>query len=270
MNPFYEKKEASLEIYLNPNLTFPEHLHEHVEILLVKDSCIEVTVASESKLLSQGDLAVIFPGQIHSYRCVKSGDSLLLLFDPSLSESYAHILRNFLPESAFLYSETVPDDVELAFDRLFTYFFKKIPKHLNQDIASIELGSAWISVLLANLMPLLQLKERNQPESMELTHRLVIYIAEHFREPLSLDVLASALHVNKYYLSHIFSTHFKVGFRQYLNQIRLNHALYLLQTTELSITQIWEASGFNSQRSFHRFFLKIMGMTPMEYRKKLR
>jgi len=269
MNPYYEKKETKLEMHLNPKLDFPEHLHQHIEILFTKGSCIEVTVAEERKTLSDGDIAIVFPGQIHSYRCLREGASLIVLFDPSLLETYTHTIRKFLPESAFLQAETVSSDISLAFERLMSFICTEGSRVFFRKETPFELCCAWIHVILANLIPLLTLKERKQPESMELTHRLVIYIMEHFREPLTLDFLAAQLHVNKYYLSHVFSTHFKVGFRKYLNQLRLNYALHTMKTTELSITQIWADAGFNSQRSFNRFFLETMGMTPLEYRKNL-
>ena len=270
MNPFYEKKEKKLEFYNNPHLSFPEHLHEHIEILFVKEGSVEVTVSEKCNDLTVGDCAVIFPGQIHSYHCLEKGAFLLLLFDPSLSESYTHIIRKALPESAFIQKDAISSDVSLAFERLLLLFYKQTSVSPLQKDHSLALASAWIHVILANLMPLLQLKERKQSENTELTQRLVIYIMEHFREPLSLDLLAEQLHVSKYYLSHVFSAYFKMGFRQYLNQIRLNYALQAMQSTELTITQIWGEAGFNSQRSFNRFFLEMMEMTPMEYRKMMK
>ena len=132
-----------------------------------------------------------------------------------------------------------------------------------------SLCSAWIQVLLANIMPLLSLQKENQPESMELIHRLVHYVMEHFQEPLTLEVLARELHINKYYLSHIFSSRLHMNFRGYLNRIRLEYALQLIRSTRQPLTDVWEDAGFNSQRSFNRVFQETMGMTPLEYRKSI-
>ena len=58
-----------------------------------------------------------------------------------------------------------------------------------------------------------------------------------------------------------------MNFRQYLNHIRLDYALGLLRTTDYSVTRVWEEAGFNSQRSFNRFFQETLGETPLAYRK---
>lgn len=75
--------------------------------------------------------------------------------------------------------------------------------------------------------------------------------------------------MNKYYISDIFSGQLQTNFRRYLNHIRLEHAMQLIKITNAPLTDIWAEAGFNSQRSFNRAFMEIMGMTPMEYRKKI-
>jgi len=269
MHPFYEKREQKLDMYINNRLNFPEHLHKQAEILLVCENRIDVTVDGRCQTLSAGDCAVIFPGQIHSYHSHTDNKHYIFIFDPALSESYSHTIQKRIPECPFLSGTVLSEDVTLAFDRLLSIIRPKTTanKPLITKGQQTDFAKAWIHVLLANLLPLLKLEERKQPESLELTHRLVLYIMEHYKEPLSLESLAGTLHVNKYYLSHVFSEHFQMGFRQYINQLRLNHALHAIRTTNLPITQIWEEAGFNSQRSFNRFFLETIGMTPMEYRK---
>ncbi len=58
-----------------------------------------------------------------------------------------------------------------------------------------------------------------------------------------------------------------MNFRRYLNHIRLEYAIQLIKTSNAPLTDVWAESGFNSQRSFNRAFMEIMGTTPREYRK---
>ena len=53
------------------------------------------------------------------------------------------------------------------------------------------------------------------------------------------------------------------------NHIRLEHVLSAMRTTDAPLTQLWGEAGFNSQRSFNRFFQETMGMTPTQYRQRL-
>ena len=95
------------------------------------------------------------------------------------------------------------------------------------------------------------------------------YIDSHFKESLSLDVLAEVAHVNKYYLVHTFSKEFGISPINYLLEKRIEHSRYLLKTTDYSVTQIAEASGFSSQNYFSQIFRKSTGMSPRQYRKHM-
>lgn len=266
MKPFYEKPELKLNIIDAYNLRFPEHLHEEIEILLVRDGEIEVNIMDTKQSLSAGDCAVIFPGLIHSYRRFTGNNILLLIFDLSMTGLYSRTIQKQIPTAPFLFSADLPTDVWLSADRLHGLFSRGQKETLSAtDLSMLE--SAWIQVLLSLLMPSLQLQERDLSTNTGLTYQLILYIAEHFREPLTLEQVARKLHISKYYLSHIFSDHLKMNFRQYLNHIRLDYAQQLLRTTDYSVTQVWEEAGFNSQRSFNRFFLDTVGETPMAYRK---
>ena len=262
-NAYYEKRERKLQVVLSQNMRFPEHLHEDIELLLVRRGQIEVNVMGERRILCAGDCAVIFPEQIHSYHSREESTVQLLIFDASLSGVYRNVMQKYRPEDPFLSSQRLDSDVRLAFDRILAAWER-------HEANELEVARAWIQVILALIMPSLSLAERKKEEGADVTCRLVSYITEHYQEQLTLEVLARELHVNKFYLSHIFSDRLKVNFRQYLNQIRLEHALLEMKSTDHSITRIWEEAGFNSQRSFNRVFLEQMGMTPMEYRRALK
>lgn len=272
MIPFYENKEKKLQISPSLNLEFPEHLHGHTEILFVREGHILVNIMGKSGELKKGDCAVIFPQEIHSYHSLGGCLGWLLIFGDSLAGPYLRSLREYSPDTPFLSAGQLHEDVALAFERLYEISCRptNLPDAAGDGQSFVRpddhaLSSAWIQVLLANIAPLLSL-QKNQAESMDLTYRLVHYIMEHFQEPLTLDLLSKELHVNKYYLSHIFSGRLHMNFRQYLNRIRLEYAMQLIRSTREPLTRVWENAGFNSQRSFNRVFQETVGMTPLEYR----
>lgn len=270
MNPFYENKERAIQISEVANLEFPEHLHSHVEILFVREGCIDVQVMHQQERLSCGDCAVIFPQQIHSYRSPVCNRSRLLIFHGSLAGSHLQTIQKYSPSVSFLPRHAIPPDAVLAMERLYAILCPADAPNLPPPFADTDLSlcAAWVQLLLVLLLPHLALERNNrQTQGTDLTMRLVRYIMEHFQEPLTLDLLARELHVNKYYLSHTFSSRLQMPFRQYINRIRLEHALQLIRETDMPLTAIWAAAGFNSQRSFNRSFLDIMGMTPVTYRK---
>lgn len=93
------------------------------------------------------------------------------------------------------------------------------------------------------------------------------YIKNHFRESITLDSLAEVTHWDKFYFSHQFSGAYGISPINYLLKLRVEHSKHLLETTDYSVTQIAEASGFSSQNYFSQTFKKSTGMSPREYRK---
>ena len=80
-------------------------------------------------------------------------------------------------------------------------------------------------------------------------------------------MLERELHLNKYYISHLFSSKLGIRFNDYVNSLRVSQACRLLRDTEMPITEISDAVGFNTQRTFNRAFARFRGCSPGEYRR---
>ena len=102
------------------------------------------------------------------------------------------------------------------------------------------------------------------PECRELKE----YIDSHYKDSVTLDELARISHLNKYYLSHIFSKAFGISPINYLLERRILHSKELLRNFDFTITQIAHLCGFSSANYFTQSFKKYTGLTPLSYRKK--
>jgi YesN/AraC family two-component response regulator len=96
---------------------------------------------------------------------------------------------------------------------------------------------------------------------------IVAFCTRNFSENLSLSLLEEKLHLNKYYISHLFSGKLGLRFNDYVNSLRISEACRYLVATDYSVTEISEMVGFNTLRTFNRSFTKQMGTSPSEYRK---
>lgn len=94
------------------------------------------------------------------------------------------------------------------------------------------------------------------------------YIDSHFKESLSLDMLAEVAHVNKYYLVHTFSKEYGTSPINYLISRRIAESKQLLSDTDHSLSQISHMLGFSSPSYFSQSFRKLVGISPMEYRRQ--
>jgi AraC-like DNA-binding protein len=105
-------------------------------------------------------------------------------------------------------------------------------------------------------------------ESYELLQEKVLeYLNENFLDQNLTQVkVADHFNVSVYSLSRIFKKQFGMGFSEYVNGKRLEYAKVLLRTTELSVKEVAEASGFGASDYFTRVFKQSMGVTPSKYR----
>lgn len=89
------------------------------------------------------------------------------------------------------------------------------------------------------------------------------YFAEHHDIPF----YASKLHISPVYLSRVVRQVSGRTVVDYINQMLITEASFLLKTSNLSITQIANNLHFADTPSFSKFFLRLNGMSPKEYRK---
>lgn len=92
------------------------------------------------------------------------------------------------------------------------------------------------------------------------------HIEEHLNEDLSLVRLAELIYFNPSYLSRLFKQECGVNLSEYIEERRVKKAKELLKTHELKIADVGARVGYDAPHSFTRFFKKITGLTPQEYR----
>lgn len=107
---------------------------------------------------------------------------------------------------------------------------------------------------------------------MNSTHKTIAeitgYINNNFFEDISLKSISEKFFISPYYFSRTFKKVSGLSFIDYLNSVRIKEAQKLLIRTDKNITQISEDVGYKSTTHFDRIFKKIIGMSPLAYKKK--
>lgn len=112
------------------------------------------------------------------------------------------------------------------------------------------------------------LSSKVKKESQKDILKVIAYIDNHYKENLTLEVLARHIHMNTFYFSSYFKKHMGLNFKDYLNKIRIQHAVTLLITTDKRSYEIAEEIGFKDTRYFNEVFSRIYGKTPTAYRRE--
>lgn len=234
------------------------HLHRHVEMVLLLEGTAVAHADTQRCPMSAGDIFLAFPNQVHYYE--SSGSKVLVLVvEPDLMPELSHSFMNTIPESALL-SGAVTDELLMIAKRLTQL------KHASSFLEKAERHGLLLS-LFSRVLSLCTLSDSHVSGST--AFRAVLdYCSLHYTSDISLASLEQALHVNRYYISHMFSDKLQIGFNDYINSLRIAQACRYLKQENLSVTEISARSGFSNPRTFNRVFLKQIGVTPSEYRKR--
>ncbi|MBN2730409.1 MAG: helix-turn-helix transcriptional regulator [Bacteroidales bacterium] len=133
--------------------------------------------------------------------------------------------------------------------------------------------------ILQNEEPqLIENTKKTKPISDELkiatANRIKIIMSEEklFLQPdLSLYDLSKRLDMHKNYVSHIINDVFEANFFMFINRYRVEEAKRMLLDSEydnLSIEGIASSVGFKSRNVFYPVFKKLVGMTPLQFKKQ--
>lgn len=91
-------------------------------------------------------------------------------------------------------------------------------------------------------------------------------LPQHFAEHRDIAFYASRLNISSVYLSRVVRQVSGRTVIDYISQMLLMEASFLLRTTSMSITQIADRLHFANQSSFSKFFLRMKGVTPKRFR----
>ncbi len=92
------------------------------------------------------------------------------------------------------------------------------------------------------------------------------YIKMHYKENIRLEYLASLVKMTPVSLSRFYKKHTGKSISDYLIDIRLTQASYLLRNSELPIYIICHSTGFNNISNFNRIFKRRMNLSPKAFR----
>ncbi|WP_129728864.1 response regulator transcription factor [Ectobacillus funiculus] len=135
---------------------------------------------------------------------------------------------------------------------------------VNLYFEPIQDGLTAITELYQRCKGLVDKESRISP----MVRRAKKFIHDHFSDPdLTLELLAQSLQASPVYLSRTIKQELGRSFVGLVTELRMKKAIQLLNDTDLSILEIAERVGYDTQHYFSTAFKKVMGVSPNQYRK---
>lgn len=229
------------------------HIHRDLELIFNLRGSTVASLDNKKYYVNPGEVFLAFPNQIHSYRDADEREGFCVIFSNDLYKDLQGLFLNKVPEHSVLTAEQLPPDISGQLERIYSLHAA------GDDICAQGL----FLLLLGQLLPAFTMvPSSGDPDTIK---SILSYCFSNFREPVSLNSAAQALHLSKFYICHIFKERMGMGFTAFINLLRTEHACQLL-SKDISITDVAFLSGFSSTRSFNRVFLEQKGMPPRKYR----
>ncbi len=97
---------------------------------------------------------------------------------------------------------------------------------------------------------------------------LLTWLAEHYREPITVEMMADQAAMSSRTFARVFLAETGDTPAYYLETLRLEHAVRLLETTGISLDVAARDCGFTSREQLRRVFQRHRGITPQEFQQR--
>jgi YesN/AraC family two-component response regulator len=104
--------------------------------------------------------------------------------------------------------------------------------------------------------------------SKESAHQMMQYIHQNYDKEITLETLATFMHLNKSYVSRTFKEVVGTTYSHYLRRYRIDRAKEWLKNPNHTITDVAQAVGYPDIAYFSRLFRKETGMAPSVFKQK--
>ena len=254
----------------------PLHWHAELEIVVIKKETGLISVDFEKRTVSSGDIVFIRPGQLHSieqngarkmeYENIILKPELLISGEADLCarQFITPLMKGELRCVTFL-TPAVPGYPEISdcISRI-DHLCEKRPDGYQLAV------KGFLFQLVFLLLSHRQKKSTSpalQTKSLEKIKTILKYVEEHYADHITIDDMAAITFYSKSHFMKFFKAHMGTGFIEYLNDYRLTIAERLLRTSDATVLEIAEKSGFDNLSYFNRMFKRKYGQSPGKQRK---
>ncbi len=221
---------------------YPLHMHRAFECYAVMHGRAAAIIDGKEYSMEAGDAVLVFPYQKHEYRTERDTDTWVCIFSPDLVGSFDK-RRKLTPVS------------------------NKFPLSPDGDLPQSLLMKKSLCYRICALFDQGAEYTEKSAEKDDLLTKILNYIGGNYKEECSLDSLARHVGYDYSYISKFFKRMTGQSYKSYLNGLRIGEACRLLRESDSPVSEIAEATGFATVRTFNREFSRITGKTPGEYRK---
>ncbi len=245
--------------------------HKDLEIIWVLKGKAYLEVAGIEYEMVSKTVFLVYHNKEHSLKTEKG--TIVIAY--RLNNDYLHQRGLFferIPYQGRVHTFEYLADKYRQVPLLLVQFLKLLLSNANQEIIYYKIV-AYYNFYVNEIYNIL-LKERyldvktiDYDEYLIRSQKIVQFIENNYHKQIELNDLKEILKLSKSRISHFIKETFGLSFQDFLQNVRLNHAIRLIIETDQPIAHISESSGFSDQKYLNKLMKKQFSKTALQYRK---
>ena len=250
------------------------HSHTYYELFYMMHGNCTISIDDRLFTLSEGNIILIPANSVHrtSYIGELIPERTYIEFSKDYIETISQTLgKNWAGRNLWGHILYIEKDKREKIDLLFREIQKEYDIVdgysdccIRQLFQYLIINLVRLDRITTDIKDLIAISDNKTNQDMIIAAK---YIAENFKNDITLKDVASHLNLNPSYFSSKFKAFNNIGFSEYLRNIRINHAEWYLIETDLSLSDIAGECGFCNSNYFGDTFKLVNGISPSEFRK---
>lgn len=252
------------------------HFHNCMEMGLLYEGSGELCVGNQSTRFQAPCLVVAPPNVPHAHQVDEDTvcgwkwiyvdpQALLHQLSPRLLGKLGEYQRELSGEVCVLSGEQYPEIIALM--NMIVEEMEQAKTHYHHIVREL-FGALFLKLL--RTMPATARDDRYVNAQLGCISPAIAFIAENYMNEIPIDHLSQICHVSTSHFRRLFKQVLGWAPLDYVQMVRIDRACMLLYNCENSVTEIGLQVGYPSPSSFNRQFRRIHGISPSQWRQKMR
>lgn len=257
-------------------MNVPMHWHNEFEINYICRGKGEFICGNRKFEAGGGDILAIPPNMLHTAYPCKDSELIYeaLVFNPVLlgvgsndrctKECVRPIVNGNIHCNVCIHKGAENyEGLKSVTERIFACVYENTPQ-ADLLLKSELMRFVWMLMQSGDIV----FQKEEGTQYSEIIRPALEYMAENYNEDITVEKLALLVHLSKSYFMRSFKEAVGIGAIEHLAQIRINAACEELSDGKKQIAEIAFSCGYGNLSNFNRQFLKKVGCSPKEYRKR--
>lgn len=255
MQGYYENHRDGMEhshAWYAHNDHFTPHFHHSIELVYVLSGQLKATLDGAEYTVGANTMLINSSYTVHGYETPTESDSIVAI----IPLAQVPTARPLLSKKSFT-SPLCPDDADGTLGMLM----RMLVSCRENPLAARGI----CYTLLGLLVERVGLVEARPNRKTSFIRDVLEYVQQHHTEAISVAQLAAQFGYSRSRFSYLFHAHLGYTVSEYISALRCQHAAQLLRETDMAVSDVAMAVGFESLRTFYRTFKNQYDMTPNQY-----